>query len=135
MNATGPDITEQVSAFPFDATLQRLEAAMAAAGLSIFARIDHAEGARSVGLSMPPTIVLLYGNPRGGTPIMQAEPRAALDLPLRVLVRQTPDGAVIVSHRPARAVLLSLGLAEDLAGKLDPAQRLLKTAISTGEAA
>ena len=77
--AMNPNFIEQTSPFAFAATLDRLSAAITAAGMTIFAQIDHAAGAQSVGLSMPPTTVLIYGNPRGGTPVMLALPAAALD--------------------------------------------------------
>ncbi|RWA53434.1 hypothetical protein AU476_14045 [Cupriavidus sp. UYMSc13B] len=62
-------------------------------GMTIFARIDHAEAARNVGLAMPPTQVLIYGNAKRGTPLMLAAPGVALDLPLRVLVRDDCQAA------------------------------------------
>jgi hypothetical protein len=61
-------------------------------GVTIFARIDHAEAARNAGLAMPPTQVLIYGNAKGGTPLMLGAPSIALDLPLRVLVRDDCQG-------------------------------------------
>ena len=116
---------ENVSPLGFAPTLARIEAAIARAGLTIFARIDHAAGARDVGLSMPPTTVLVYGNPRGGTPIMLAAPRAALDLPLRVLVREANDGRVLVGFHPIAAEMRAAGVAADLASRLEPAQAIL----------
>ena len=116
---------EHVSAHGFAATVARLEQAIAQAGLTIFTRIDHAGAAYDVGLPMPPTLVLIYGNPRGGTPIMLAAPRAALDLPLRVLVREDGDGRVLVGFHPIAEVLRNAGVADDLATRLAPAQALL----------
>src|ERR1700753_1067628 len=66
-------------------TLDRLEAALKAAGMTIFARVDHAGGAASVGLALRPTELIIFGNPKGGTPLMQANQMVGLDLPLRVL--------------------------------------------------
>ena len=83
---------EYASARAFAPTLNRLVEVIEAAGMRIFARIDHAAGAREVGLAMPPATLLIYGHPKGGTPIMLAAPRAALELPLRVLVREDADG-------------------------------------------
>ena len=123
MTAADNDITEITSVFDFSATLARVIAAIGSAGLTIFARIDHAENARAVGLAMPPTTLLIYGNARGGTPIMLASPRSALDLPLRVLVRQAGAGAVIAFNAIAPA-LLRAGVPESLAHGLDPAQRM-----------
>ena len=68
------DIVEHVSAMDFPTTLARLRAAIEGAGMTVFAAIDHAAGAASAGLAMPPATVLLYGNPKGGTPLMLAAP-------------------------------------------------------------
>jgi uncharacterized protein (DUF302 family) len=120
---------EHISPAPFDATLKRLEQAIEAAGMTVFARIDHAAGARDASMTMPPTVVLLYGNPRGGTPIMLAAPRTALDLPLRVLVREAPDGTTIVSFYPIAALFEASGVPPALATRLEPAQRVLVDAL------
>ena len=124
----GPDFFELERKEPFAATLKRVEDAITGAGMVIFARIDHAAGAREAGLSMPPTIVLLYGNPKGGTPMMLASPRAALDLPLRVLVREE-NGRAFVAFHPVAETLTRAGVPADLAAKLEPAQRLIVNAL------
>ena len=121
-------LTELVTSSGFEATLAQVTGAIEAAGLTVFARIDHALGAAQVGLAMPPTVVLLYGNPKGGTPIMVAAPKAALDLPLRVLVRAVEDGTSVSFH-PIAPVLLAIGVPDRLANALDPAQRLVMEAI------
>ena len=122
-------LVERTSAFPFDQTVERLSAAITDAGMTIFAVIDHAANARDAGLEMPATIVLLYGKAAGGTPIMLAAPRSALDLPLRVLVRQDPDGRTILSFHPIAAALEALGAPASLAARLEPGQDLLLKAI------
>ena len=81
-----------------DEAADKIEAAAKARGLTIFARIDHARNAQNVGLVMPPTIVLVLGNPKGGTPVMVAAPTSAIDLPLHVLIWQAGDGATHVAH-------------------------------------
>ena len=113
----------------FEATLARLEAALAQAGLTVFARIDHAAGAAQVGLTMPPTVVLVYGSPRGGTPLMRADPLLALDLPLRVLVHQASDGRVAIVYHPVAATLQRPGVDPVLWQRLEPAQQLLVRAL------
>ena len=120
--------TEISSRFGFEATLARLTEAIEVAGLTIFARIDHAENARGVGLEMPPTTVVIYGAAQGGTPVMLAAPAAALDLPLRVLVRETAAGT-LVAFQPIAPTLLQAGVPENLAHRLDPAQRILEEAL------
>ena len=133
--ATTPDdgsaeIVEHVGPLGFAATLDRLLQAIAKAHMILFARIDHDAGAREVGMAMPPTTVLLYGHPKGGTPAMLAAPRVALDLPLRVLVREREDGRTVVAFRPAGAMLRRAGVPEALASSLDPAQRILLEALA-----
>jgi len=73
-------------------TMDRLETAVTAKGLTVFARIDHAEGASAVGLSLRPTEVLIFGNAKGGTPLMQAVQTVGIDLPLKALVWQDAAG-------------------------------------------
>jgi uncharacterized protein (DUF302 family) len=73
-------------------TLDRLEAALKGAGITIFARVDHGGGATSVGLALRPTELLIFGNPKGGTPLMQANQKVGLDLPLRVLAWEDEAG-------------------------------------------
>jgi uncharacterized protein (DUF302 family) len=125
-----PDLVELESADNFTATLERITHAIESHGMTIFASIDHAAGARTVGLVMPQTIVLLYGNPKGGTPLMLAAPQAALDLPLRVLVREREDGKAVVAFHPAMPMLKHAGVPDALASKLDPAQAILTAALA-----
>ena len=126
--ANEDDIVEIASPFVFEATLTRVGEAIEAANLTIFATIDHAANAREVGLIMPRTTLLIYGAAKGGTPVMLAAPQSALDLPLRVLVRETETGAVIAFH-PIAPILLKAGVSESAAHRLDPAQRILLEAI------
>jgi uncharacterized protein (DUF302 family) len=124
------DISETLSAYPFEATLERLTAAITQAGMILFNRIDHQAGAREAGLEMPPATVLTYGHPKGGTPIMLAAPLAALDLPLRLLVRVRDDGQTVIAFHPIAAVLRRAGVPDPLAGRLDPAQQVLLKAVT-----
>jgi uncharacterized protein (DUF302 family) len=73
-------------------TMDRLKAAVEAKGMTVFARIDHAAGANAVGLSLAPTEVLIFGNAKAGTPLMQSVQTIGLDLPLKALVWQDPSG-------------------------------------------
>ena len=94
--------------------------------MNVFATIDHAGGAKAVGMSMPPTTVLIYGQARGGTPVMLADPRAALDLPLRVL--DTPEdanGNTLIAFHPIRQTLSRYQVPSELADRLAKAQQLL----------
>ncbi|POT58571.1 hypothetical protein C3432_11860 [Citrobacter amalonaticus] len=89
------------SAFDYQHTRERLLNAVSDNGLTLFGEFDHAKAAHDVGLNMPPTTVLVFGNPKGGTPLMLAHPDLALDLSFRVLISQQPDGQVHVSYHPA----------------------------------
>ncbi len=86
------------SAFGAKETTDRLLAAIGAKGLTVFARIDHAQGATGVGLELLPTEVLIFGNARAGTPLMQNDQRIGLDLPLKVLVWQDAVGKVWLAY-------------------------------------
>lgn len=79
-------------------TMDRLEAAVKAKGMTVFARIDHAAGASAVGLSLNPTEVLIFGNAKGGTPLMQSVQTIAIDLPLKALVWQDGSGDTWLSY-------------------------------------
>ena len=86
------------SQFSVAETLDRFEAAAKDAGLKIFARLDHAKGAASVGQELRPTELLIFGNPKVGTGIMSSEQRAGIDLPLKVLAWQDAEGVVWLSY-------------------------------------
>ena len=73
-------------------TVKRTEAALRARRLKVFARIDHGKAAREFGMAMPPAIVIIFGTPKGGTPMMIKKPRLAIDLPLKALVYQDDKG-------------------------------------------
>jgi uncharacterized protein (DUF302 family) len=79
-------------------TMNRFEAAVRAQGLTVFAQVDHAAGAAAVGLSLRPTEVLLFGNARGGTPLMEVVQTIGIDLPLKVLVWQGAGGDTWLSY-------------------------------------
>ena len=123
-------LVETISGESFDATLARLIEAIARSGMTLFARIDHAASALAIGTPMPPTTVLIYGSPAGGTPLMLAAPLAALDLPLRVLVRENDQGQVSMLFHPIAPVLRLAGVPEALAHRLDRAQQMLVEALS-----
>jgi len=85
------------SAFPVSETVDRLAEAAEAAGMRVFARVDHAAGAAEAGMPLRPTELLLVGSPRGGTPLMQDGQTAGLDLPLRALAWEDAEGRVWVT--------------------------------------
>jgi uncharacterized protein (DUF302 family) len=86
------------SQFGHQETAQRLEAAVMAKGLTIFARVDHAAGASAAGLVLRPTLLFLFGNARGGTPLMQASQLVGIDLPLKTLIWEDEAGKTWASY-------------------------------------
>src|SRR6516162_6469787 len=81
-------------------TVERLKALLAQKGIELFAHVDHAAGAKKVGLPLRPTRVLIFGNPLAGTPLMQSRQSIGLDLPLRVLVWEDDEGKPWLTYRP-----------------------------------
>jgi uncharacterized protein (DUF302 family) len=92
-------------------TLQRLLAALAAKGITVFAQVDHAAGAASAGMVLRPTTVVIFGNPVAGTPLMQAAQTTGIDLPLKILVWQDAQNAVQVSYNDPAWIATRHGLA------------------------
>jgi uncharacterized protein (DUF302 family) len=86
------------SSFGPQDTVRRLEAAVKASGMTVFARIDHAAGAAEVGVSLRPTELVIFGNARGGTPLMQSAQTIGIDLPLKALVWQDASGNTWLSY-------------------------------------
>jgi uncharacterized protein (DUF302 family) len=91
-------LTNLQSAFGPKETMDRLEAEVKSRGMTVFARIDHARGAADVGLNLRPTEVLVFGNPKGGTPLMQSNQSIGIDLPLKALVWKDQSGTVWLSY-------------------------------------
>jgi uncharacterized protein (DUF302 family) len=91
-------LTTIPSSFGPKETMDRLIAEIGAKGLQVFARIDHAAGAAEVGLSLRPTELIIFGNARGGTPLMEASQTTGIDLPLKVLVWQDAPGKTWLSY-------------------------------------
>ena len=90
-------ITIQSQYTPKD-TMQRLEAGVKAKGMTVFAHIDHAAGAAEVGMALRPTDLLIFGSPKGGTPLMQSAQTIGIDLPLKALVWQDAAGVTWLSY-------------------------------------
>ena len=98
------------SRFSVSETLDRLTTAITSAGLRIFARIDHAKGAEEVGLKLRPTMLLIFGNPKGGTPLMQDKQTAGIDLPVKALVWEDEEGKVWLTYNEAAWIATRHGL-------------------------
>ena len=111
-NATAPDaataqVVTKLSPWSVTDTVARLSDVVAAKGLKLFAVIDHSGEAEAIGLKLRDTKVVIFGSPAAGTPVMQASPLAALDLPLKVLVwlDERPDEAQLYGASRARGAL------------------------------
>ncbi len=94
-------------------TVDRLAAAVEGAGAKVFARIDHAAGASSIGADLRPTQMLMFGNPKLGTPVMAMNQAAGIDLPLRVVVYEDASGKVMLSYHAPDALAGYDGIAPD----------------------
>lgn len=100
--AMAADLIEKVSPHPVSVTMDRLADAVSGAGATVFARVDHGAGAASVDLELGASELLIFGNPKLGTPAMQDGATSGLDLPLRVLAYADDEGVVrVVYHDPA----------------------------------
>jgi uncharacterized protein (DUF302 family) len=126
------------SSFDPKETMDRLEAALRASGVTIFARIDHAAGAAGVGEALRPTELLIFGNPKAGTPLMQAGQTIGIDLPLKALVWQDAAGKTQLSYNEPGwlARRHGLGAAADatVANMAAMLAKLVKLAGKTGAA-
>jgi uncharacterized protein (DUF302 family) len=96
MNVDG--MADILSSFSVAETTDRLESLLRARGAKVFARIDQAAEAQAVGLTMPQTQLLIFGDPKGGTPLMVKYPSLAMDLPLKALIWESADGKVWLSY-------------------------------------
>lgn len=125
------DLRTVRSAFGVDESIARIERAVTAAGMKVFARIDQAAEARSVGLVMRPVVMLLFGNPKGGTPLMVARPTVAIDLPLKALVWEDERGATWLTYNTTALLVRRHGVDAALAATLAPAGDLLVRAVTS----
>ena len=117
------------SKYSVNETVEKIEAAAKARGLVIFARIDHAGEAQKAGLTMRPTILILIGSPKAGTPVMQAAPTAAIDLPLKALVAESADKSTTVTINDPAYLKTRHGLPEELVKNVSGLGPLLDAAL------
>lgn len=122
-------IVNRPGPFSVAETLERLRQAMHSRNLTLFAQIDHRGEARQVGLTMQEAHVLVFGNPKAGTPLMIASPLLALDLPLKVLVWQSDDGRVWVSSTSAAYLQARYSIPQALIGNIAGVDALIEQAL------
>ena len=97
-----------------DETVERLKAILQAKGVTLFALVDHSGEAAKVGMKMRPTKLLIFGNPKAGTPLMLAAPSSAIDLPLKILVWEEGEGKVWISYNSPQYLQGRHGLPQEL---------------------
>jgi uncharacterized protein (DUF302 family) len=114
---TETQVTTKLSPRSVPATVSRLTEILSAKGLEVFAVIDQAEQARAAGLPLRETTLIIFGNPAAGTPVMDAAPLAALDLPLKVLIWADGGRTNVTYYSPA-AIAARFGLSAELAANL-----------------
>jgi len=115
-----PGFISKLSPHSVPETIQRLSALLKSKGVAIFALIDHRGEAEKAGLKMRPTQLLIFGNPKGGTPLMLAAPSTAIDLPLKALVWEDADGKVWLSYNSPDYLLQRHGSEQRVARISDP---------------
>jgi uncharacterized protein (DUF302 family) len=119
------------SSFSVRETVERLIAAVTSRGMTVFARIDHAAGAATVGVPLRPTELVIFGHPKGGTPLMQERQTAGIDLPLKALAWEDADGRVWLTCNAAAWIAKRHGLGAESAAAvqaIDAAVAAINTA-------
>jgi uncharacterized protein (DUF302 family) len=112
-----------------DETVKRLESILAERGLQIFALIDHSGEAEKVGMKMRETKLLIFGSPKGGTPVMIAAPSVAIDLPLKVLVSEDDAGKVSITYNSPEYLQQRHGVPADLVKNISGVSALVAKAV------
>src|ERR1700686_488696 len=121
---TDNGIINTLSNHSFDQTVERLKEILQAKGVNLFAVVDHSGEAEKAGMKMPPTKLLIFGSPKGGTPVMLAAPSIAIDLPLKILVWENAQGKVWVSYNSPDYLKDRHGLPQDLLQNIAVAETL-----------
>ncbi|HEY1782165.1 MAG TPA: DUF302 domain-containing protein [Roseiarcus sp.] len=111
-----------------DETVDKLKIILESKGVTLFALIDHSGEAEKAGMKMPPTKLLIFGNPKAGTPLMLASPSAALDLPLKILIAQDSQRKVWISYNSAEYLKERHGLPQGLLPNIEVVQTLAAAA-------
>lgn len=121
-------IVVQKSSHSVDVTVQKLRDLLETHGIKLFALVDHSGEAEQVGLHMNTTKLLIFGNPKAGTPIMVATPTAAIDLPLKILVSVDNAGVVWIYYNSSEYLRRRHGFSEELLASLAVVEKLAESA-------
>jgi len=130
MTPAAHGLITKTSPYSVSETLDRLEALLHSKNVKVFTRVDHSGEAEKAGLSMPPTQVLIFGNPKGGTPVMLANPLSAIDLPLKALAWQDTAGKVWLSWNDPQYLKSRYGLSDEVLAPLVTATSLIAQAVT-----
>ena len=123
-------IISKPSKYSVPETIHRLETILTSKGIKIFTLVDHSGEAEKAGLKMPPTQLLIFGNPKGGTPVMLAAPTSAIDLPMKALAWQDADGKFWLSYNDPAYIQGRYGLSDDVMKPLAGLGALIEQALS-----
>jgi uncharacterized protein (DUF302 family) len=126
--STESGIVNAASNHSVDETVDKLKGILQAKGVMLFALIDHSGEAEKAGMTMRPTKLLIFGSPKAGTPLMQAAPSAAIDLPLKILVAEDEVGKVWISYNSPEYLAERHGLPSDLLANIAVVKALAEKA-------
>jgi uncharacterized protein (DUF302 family) len=122
MSANG--IVDTLSNHSVDQTVERLKGILLSKGVTLFALIDHSGEAEKIGMKLLPTKLLIFGSPKGGTPLMLAAPSSAIDLPLKILVWEDANQTVWISYNSLAYLKERHGLADELLPNISVVEKL-----------
>lgn len=125
----GNGLSHVASKYSVDETVKRLQAVLAEKGVQVSALIDHSGEAEKVGMKMRPTKLLIFGNPKSGTPLMVAAPSVAIDLPLKALVAEDESGKIWVTYNSPEYLQQRHAVPEDLIKNIAMAGALVAKAV------
>ena len=127
-SATDSGIVIKPSLHSVDQTVEKLKAILQAKGVALFALIDHSGEAEKVGMTMKPTKLLIFGSPKAGTPLMQAAPSTAIDLPLKILIWEDSQSKVWISYNSSQYLQGRHGFPQDLMSNIAVVESLATAA-------
>jgi uncharacterized protein (DUF302 family) len=129
MNPANGIITKATN-YTAEEAVNKIKSLLVGRGITLFAVIDHSGGAEAIGMKMPDTKLLIFGNPKGGTPLMLAAPSIAIDLPLKLLVAEDANGKCSISYNSPQYLQKRHGLPDDLLNNIAVIEALATAAAS-----
>lgn len=126
--AASSGIVDKQSAHSVIETVEQIKNILQAKGIKLFALVDHSGEAEKIGMKMPPTKLLIFGNPKAGTPLMLSTPHSAIDLPLKILIWEDVHGTVWISYNSPEYLQQRHGLSAQMVQTLSVVETLAKNA-------